>query len=192
MRIPFYKGHPVKGDSIHMRKLAYIFFLFIIISSVFDHATLYAQSETSHLQYVAGNPIFIPFGTINLEYERSLGTHTTAGISGWYEYHDVKARWVYAKYMYYPGGTPLKGFACGLTAGILRGYRGDDEEKTVKEKEDTPTAGVMFQYNWLFGKKKRLLAGIGVGARSALNDIDDNSPMERFDGDGRLELGWLF
>lgn len=175
-----------------MRRLFLIISLAIFYSGAFYYTSSHAQSETAFRQYFAGNPVFMPFGKINLEYERSLSTHTTAGISGWYEYRDIRARWVYAKYMYYPGGTALKGLACGVTAGFLRGYREDDNDTSVRDKEDTPTAGVMLQYNWLYGKKKQLLVGIGAGARSALKDIDDNSPMERFDGDGRLELGWLF
>jgi hypothetical protein len=115
-----------------------------------------------------------------------------AGIFGWYEYSDVKARWVYAKCMYYPGESVLQGFACGLTAGMLRGYRDDDDDVDIRDHEDTPIAGIMLQYNRLVGKRKQLLLGIGVGGRSALKDIDDNSPMERVDGDGRLVVGWLF
>ncbi len=171
-----------------MKKLVSLIALFLCISNTMSHA----QDAIAHRQSVAGNPVFMPFGTINLEYERILSTHATAGVSGWYEYSDIRARWIYAKYMYYPGGTALKGFACGITAGFLRGYREDDDDKDIRNKEDTPTAGIMIQYNWLFGENKKLLVGIGAGARSALKDIDDNSPMERFDGDGRLELGWLF
>jgi hypothetical protein len=152
-------------------------------------ASAQEQTPSSLTQSVAVNPIFLPFGTATVEYERLIaGQSLTAGVSAWYEYDNVKARWVYAKCMYYPGGAALEGLSFGPTAGYLVGYRKDDEPQK-RQSEGTATVGAMVQYNWLFGSHNNILAGIGVGGRAALKPLDDASPMKRVDADVRLVLG---
>jgi len=150
-----------------------------------------STTGTAYKQTIALNPIFIPFGTITAEYEHHLFSQaTTLGISGWYEYKDIKARWIYLKAMYYTGGSSLKGLGLGLTAGVLRAYR--DKEKPQQLAQDTtPILGALVQYNWLFGKRDNILTGIGLGGRASLKQATDNSPLTKFDGDLRLVFGIL-
>jgi hypothetical protein len=154
--------------------------------------TASAQQRESYAQSIAVNPVFLPFGTATVEYERTLASpHLTAGLSAWYEYKDVKARWVYAKCMYYPGSSALEGFSCGPTLGYIIGYRKDDQPEK-RENESTLMAGAMAQYNFLVGANDNILIGVGAGVRTVLTKIDDASPLSRVDGDARLVLGIVF
>jgi hypothetical protein len=180
----------LKGVEIMKVFPSFFLFLFIIC---FSEKVSAQTPETLHNQSFSANALFIPFGTISAEYERIIHSpKTTLGFSGWYEYKDVKARWTYAKMMYYPGGIALSGFAFGLTAGVIRSYSDKDSEKEIEEHDTSPTVGAMIQYNWLPGSKDRLLIGFGLGSRCAVKSIGDNSPLKQFDGDGRIVVGWTF
>jgi hypothetical protein len=154
--------------------------------------TASAQDHESFTQSIACNPVFLPFGTATVEYEHAVVTpHFTAGLSAWYEYANVKARWAYVKCMYSPGSSTLTGFSCGPTVGYLVGYRKDNQPEK-RPNESTLTAGAMVQYNWRAGAEGNILIGIGAGAHVALKKIDDASPLARVDGDVRLVAGILF
>lgn len=152
------------------------------------------QTATTNVpqQTVAVNLLALPFGTATAEYEHVLfSPKTSLGVSGWYEYDNVVARWAYLKAMYYPGGTALKGLGIGITAGVIRYYRDDDKPDQLA-KDTSPMAGVMVQYNWLPGARDKYLIGVGIGGRAALKDLADNSPLKRFDGDARIVCGIAF
>jgi hypothetical protein len=122
-------------------------------------------TATTHIdQTIAVNPVFPFFGTLNLEYEHGLAdTPVTIGLSGWYEFRDVKARWLYGKALYYLRGTALRGAAIGITGGVLRAYSDPDDADTM-DHDTTPTAGAMVQYNGVIGDW--LVVGFGIGAAS--------------------------
>jgi hypothetical protein len=161
-----------------------------------------ADAEGPHLtQAIAVNPVFPLFGTLSVEYEHALGgTPVTVGVSGWYEFRDVKARWVYGKAMYYLRGTPLHGPALGITGGVMRAYAADDdgaprplvppEAADTMGYDTTPTLGAMVQYNGII--HDWLVVGLGIGGRVAVIDVADDSPLHRFDGDVRLVVGHAF
>jgi hypothetical protein len=154
-------------------------------------------------QTIAVNPVFPLYGTLSVEYEHALGgTPVTVGVSGWYEFEDVKARWVYGKAMYYLRGTPLRGPALGITGGVLRAYAAADDaggaprplvppdDADAMGYDTTPTVGAMVQYNGII--RDWLVVGLGIGGRVAVIDIADDSPLHRLDGDVRLVLGHAF
>jgi hypothetical protein len=138
---------------------------------------------------VAINPLFLPFGTVTIEYEQRISApDVTLGISGWYEYDNVLARWIYVKGMYYTSGIALQGFAVGATAGFIRSYR-KQTEPLKRAADNAPIVGIMVQNNWRFGETDTYLFGIGFGARMSVKSISPDSPLRRFDGDVRLVVG---
>jgi hypothetical protein len=138
---------------------------------------------------VAVNPVFAPLGTVTAEYEGVVAPALTLGLSGWYEYRDVEARWLYAKTLYYPGGTALRGLGLGFTAGVIWAYADDDAVDTMAE-DSAPLVGLMAQYDLVLFD--RLLLGVGIGGRVVAAEIADDSPLRRFDGDVRLVAGLVF
>ncbi len=141
-------------------------------------------------QSIAVDPVLAPLGTLTAEVERTLfSPKTSVGLSGWYEYDNVRARWLYAKVMVYPGGEALKGCGIGLTSGLLTAYQEENDGK--REHETAPILGIMTQYNWLPGSSETILVGLGIGGRVTLKRLDDGSPLNRFDGHVRLVLGWM-
>lgn len=140
---------------------------------------------------IAINPVFIPFGTLSGEYELRATRLTTLGLSGWYEYRDVRARWLYLKALVYPWRRALDGFGLGLTAGVLRAYR-DPADAADMPSDTTPTLGAMAQYNYLLGPNDLCLLGTGIGARTPLKHIAEDSPLKRVDGDVRIVAGVAF
>jgi hypothetical protein len=54
--------------------------------------------------------VFIPFGTVSAEYEFAITSISSVGLSAWYEYREVRARWAYLKALVYPWGVAMQGF----------------------------------------------------------------------------------
>ena len=142
-------------------------------------------------QLVAINPVFIPFGTLSAEYEFRVTALASLGLSGWYEYADVRARWLYLKALVYPWGNAPSGFSLGPTVGLLRAYR-DPDALDQLPSDTAPTIGAMAQYNFLFGPDDLFLLGVGIGGRTPLLHVPEDSPIQRLDGDVRLVAGLAF
>lgn len=147
--------------------------------------------EQRPTQLVAVNPIFIPFGTLTAEYEFRVTGLASLGLSAWYEYDDVHARWLYLKALVYPWGKAPSGFSLGPTFGLLRAYREPDALDQLP-RDSAPTIGAMAQYNFLFGPDDLFLLGAGIGGRTPLRHVSADSPIERLDGDVRLVAGLAF
>lgn len=143
------------------------------------------------MQLVAINPVFIPFGTLSAEYEFRVTPLASLGLSGWYEYADVRARWLYLKALIYPWGNAPSGFSLGPTLGLLRAYR-EPDALDQRPSDTAPTVGVMAQYNFLFGPDDLCLLGVGIGGRTPLLHVSEPSPIESLDGDVRLVAGLAF
>jgi hypothetical protein len=149
-----------------------------------------AQRRPSYA--LAVNPVFIPFGTLTAEYEMNVFRPMTAlGVSAWYEYRDVRARWVYLKALIYPWGVALRGFGLGVTFGVIRAYRAPSELAQLAE-DTAATVGAMAQYNFVFGSNDLILVGVGLGGRTPLKVIAEDSPLQRVDGDARIVTGIVF
>lgn len=141
---------------------------------------------------VALNPVFAPLGTVTMEYEHAcMSPKTSIGVSAWYEYKEVRARWIYAKALYYPKGVALNGLALGCTMGVLRGYREENHDDQMKN-DTTPIMGLMLQYNWFLGTDTKILLGIGMGGRVAIKNLSNDSPLPKYDGDVRMVMGYCF
>ena len=151
---------------------------------------------------IATNPVAIPFGVVTLDVERAVGhAGITVGVGGTWLTDDRDTRWADARVMYYPNETPLRGFAIGLTAGVVS--EEGEPDVIVCElpgacapfdygSQTAPTIGVRTDYNWLVGKRRRMLVGIGLGAKRVLRRADENSFLEQVYGDGRFVIGLTF
>jgi len=141
---------------------------------------------------LAFDPVLMPLGTVNVEFETALPMQKLSlGASGWYEYKEVEARWAYGKILYYPFGKTFQGLALGPLAGILRYYRQEDEADKM-EKDTSLMLGAIGQYNWLLGSNDRFLIGVGASVRTAVKEIKPESPLKRVDGELRLVAGITF
>jgi hypothetical protein len=152
---------------------------------------------------VATNPLAIPFGMFTLDVEgatRSPGL--TLGVAGAWLTDGRDQGWADARLMYFPNETPFRGFAIGITAGMVA-EQGDRENElgcspfgggcVRRSGEAAPTLGVRLDYDWLVGARKRMLVGLGVGAKRTLRDLDSRATvLEQVYGDGRLVVGFTF
>ncbi len=162
-----------------MKKIIFFFILFLPGSFC-----LFCESYSEKSQYVLVNPIFIPAGTINLEYERqAFAPAVSMGVSAWHEYLDVKARWYYAKGLYYFSGTALKGLGAGPLIGTIWSKKGDDFGLM---------AGLILQYNLAFGRDKRGMVGAGAAVRGNSLTGDAGKALGNIDGEVRLGIGYRF
>lgn len=152
-----------------------------------------AAVQPSHGQNaLAFDPVLMPLGTVNVEFETALPMkNLSMGVSGWYEYKEVQARWAYGKILYYPFGKTFQGLALGPLAGVLRYYRQEDEADKM-EKDTSLMLGAIGQYNWLLGSNDRFLIGVGASVRTAVKEIKPESPLKRVDGELRLVAGITF
>ncbi|CAA9341907.1 MAG: hypothetical protein AVDCRST_MAG11-3022 [uncultured Gemmatimonadaceae bacterium] len=161
--------------------------------------------STPYTQTISINPLGLPFGFFSGEYEFSpTGTGgLTLGVGGTYatgyfeeeDEDESRDAWVEGKVLYYPGEVPLRGFAVGLTLGYHNARNDGGDLFTpggVVRSEGAPTVGVLLDYNWLIGARRRFLVGTGIGARRVLKDVDAGSPLDQVYPDGRLQIGLAF
>lgn len=156
---------------------------------------------------IAASPFLPLAGIVSGEFEGALNVPGLSfGVGGILDLSGDRDLYnsLQAKLKYYPNEATLKGFAVGVTAGVLNA-RDEDVfvggycdavrcySATPTRRSDTkPTFGVVIDYNWLLGRQKRFLVGAGVGARRVLGRLEPDGPLERTWPDGRLAIGWAF
>jgi hypothetical protein len=172
-------------------------------------------------QAASVNLLALPLGFASAEYERALGRGFAVGIGGLtslgYAPGDEDDSSVYGggsfderiataqlKLKYYPAENGLRGFAVGLTAGVA--HYGKSERfptfdpttgnflgygANVRRATTAPTVGAVLDYNFLIGRQRRFLVGVGVGARRAFG-VRDRDPLDTTLPDGRLQVGFGF
>jgi hypothetical protein len=152
---------------------------------------------------VATNPLAIPFGMFTLDVESATGTPgLTLGVGGTWLTDGRDQGWADARLMYFPNEAPFRGFAIGLTAGMVA-EEGDRANElgcapfggpcTRRPGEAAATLGVRMDYDWLVGARKRMLVGVGLGAKRTLRDVDSRATvLDQVYGDGRLVVGFTF
>lgn len=170
-----------------MKRITFLIFLlnsFLFSQSTQEHS---AFTRTSSLSI---NPLFLPFGTIHVEYDHTIGiSNVTIGAASWLEYRDIKDNWFHIRAMYHTSDDLFRGFSVGLTGGIHRSTSND----IGKLKEDSaPVAGGVVHYNWLLGNEERLLVGTGIGAEVPLKQKHADSPIPTVNANLRIVVGWLF
>lgn len=179
----------------------------VVLGALASLAAAPARAQTApapvpapHLA-VATNPLAIPFGLFTLDVETALSTPgLTFGVGGTWIAEGNDKRWADARVMYFPGEVALRGFAIGLTGGVVS--EEGDRDVTIcsptggacraQRSETAPTLGVRVDYDWLVGKRKRMLVGLGLGAKRVLRDVNQGSPLDQVYGDGRFVVGITF
>ena len=173
------------------------------------------SAASGYTQTFAINPIALPFGLFSAEYERVAGSGFTVGVGGSYfdgaalddeddGDDDARSAWFEGKVLYYPNEVAFRGFSAGLTLGYVNERRsvydgvvyGPTGEITTRPEgsvsEGAATLGVLLDYNWLLGRRRRFVVGTGIGARRVLKDVEPGSPLSQVYPDGRLVLGLAF
>lgn len=125
--------------------------------------------------YVAVNPLGIPFNIASAEVESAVASGITLGGAASYTAlsHDRYTTFD-AKLRYYPSEVVLQGLAIGASVGhsrystLVGSPTGD-----VRSGLDYNTIGLLVDYNFLLGARKRFLLGTGLGAKRILgNDTE--------------------
>jgi hypothetical protein len=154
---------------------------------------------------VGGSPFLPIAGIFTGEVETALAAAgVTLGAGGVIDLSGTEDRFssLQAKLKYYPNEQALRGFALGLTLGMVSmrerqainfcDVNGCTAPSLRTRRDTKPTFGVVADYNWLIGRQRRFLVGAGIGARRVLGDVSGDSPLESVLPDGRLLVGWAF
>lgn len=145
--------------------------------------------------YVGVNPLGVLFQIFSAEIESGVAQGITLG--GTASHIDVdNDRYSSAqfKFRYYPGDVVLRGFSIGATLGFLRYSTVADTTGATRESLDSPTIGLIGDYNWMLGRQGRLLIGTGVGAERILASSDDRKRVgiDRARATARFIIGIAF
>jgi hypothetical protein len=97
------------------------------------------------------------------------------------------------KFRYYPQGTALQGFSFGASLGFAK-VTGEDNSTTPTEvSESVGTFGVLLEYQWLLGAKKKFAVTLGAGAKKLMLDEDDfTSEVIAAYPTARVSVGFAF
>ena len=143
--------------------------------------------------YISINPLGIPFDLFSAEVESGIAQGMTLGGSASHiNVGEERYSSVDFKFRYYPGEIVLRGFSIGASAGFLR--YSDVDISNVRQSLDTPTFGVILDYNWMLGAQRRFLIGTGVGAKRILAGTDERERvnLDRAQFTGRFTVGIAF
>lgn len=100
------------------------------------------------------------WGYVSAEYERAVGGITVGAASS---YGSLAGRnriaSVEAKARYYPVENGLRGLSAAVVAGYTR------VTASMSEPVGGVSLGTSVDYNWLLGQPRRVVVGVGVGAK---------------------------
>ena len=139
-----------------------------------------ARVPIPYTSYVGINPLGIPFDIFSIEVESGIAQGMTLGASAAHtEIDNQRYSSADLKFRYYPSEIVLKGFSLGASAGLLRysditGAFGTDARQTI----DTPTIGLLLDYNWMLGATHRFVIGTGVAAKRILAGAADREKVD--------------
>ena len=129
--------------------------------------------------YIAVNPLGIPFNIASAEVESAVASGITLGGAVSYTSlsHDRYTTFD-AKLRYYPSEVVLQGLSIGASVGhsrfstLVGSPTGD-----VRSGLDYNTIGLLVDYNFLLGARKRFVLGTGVGAKRILGNSDERDRL---------------
>ncbi|MDB4908655.1 MAG: hypothetical protein JWO05_3439 [Gemmatimonadetes bacterium] len=146
------------------------------------------------------DPFGIPFGYLDVEGNTSVGGGATIGLA-FSHYSPASSDDPFTnvdfKLRYFPNELPFKGFSVGLTGGWTK-QRGDEYNgnftTSTKTSVSSPTLGVIVDYDWLLGARKRFAVGLGIGAKRlfASKVERDRIRLDAAAGIFRFQLGYAF
>jgi hypothetical protein len=123
--------------------------------------------------YVAVNPLGIPFDIASVEVESGVAQGVTVGGQASYTaLGDDRYSTIDAKLRYYPSEVVLRGFSLGVSAGRTRFTQRND---SVRPNLDFGTIGLLLDYNWMLGARRRFIIGTGIGAKRVLANQDERT-----------------
>ena len=143
-------------------------------------------------------PITAMFEILSAEYERKGGSTWTWGlgitnfslddddastVDPEYNSGDVKFR-------YYPQGNALQGFSFGGSLGYAKV---SEQTGTTETSESVGTFGILLEYQWLLGARKKFAVALGAGAKKLMLDEDDfTSDVLSAYPTARVSVGFAF
>jgi hypothetical protein len=143
--------------------------------------------------YISINPLGIPFDLFSAEVESGIAQGMTLGASASHiDVGDERYSSADFKFRYYPSEIVLRGISVGASFGMLR--YSDIRFGDVRESLDTPTFGVILDYNWMLGAQRRFLVGTGIGAKRILASSEERERvgLDRAQITGRFTVGIAF
>ena len=164
----------------------------------------------SYRHTLATSPLAIALGSFSAEYERVIGGGISVAVGGsrlagisldddeYGDGDDSRETWAHAKLLYYPDDDAPRGVSFGGTVGYHSSYERNNYPLIGPSSGQGPrtdggaTAGFVADYNRLVGPSRRILVGVGLGARLVLKDVDEESPLAPGYWDGRLVVGLAF
>jgi len=156
--------------------------LFAVVVGITLAATQ-AKSQTPPLvpipyrTYVAINPLGIPFDIASAEVESGVAEGVTVGGQGSYTHlGDDRYTTFDAKVRYYPSEVVLQGFALGVSVGRTHFTTRDTD--VARRSLDFGTVGLLLDYNWMLGVRRRFIVGTGIGAKRVLANADDRAAAD--------------
>lgn len=148
-------------------------------------------------------PLAAMFTVLAAEYERVVGKSVTLGFGinsvsiGDEDDPDGEASWSSAdiKLRYYPQGNAPQGFSLGGSVGGTQ-VKGTNNTTTPPTDEEASggSVGVLLEYQWLLGAKKKFAIALGVGAKALMIDDSDvtvGSFTARYPT-ARVSIGYAF
>jgi hypothetical protein len=179
---------------MNMRSLLVVFVFATISRSIQAQQTTSAPLvRIPYRTYISINPLGIPFDLFSAEVESGIAQGMTLGASGSHiDVGDERFTSADFKFRYYPGEVVLRGFSVGGSVGMQR--YSDIREAGVRETLDSPTFGVIVDYNWMLGARHRFIVGTGVGAKRILASSEDRERVgvDRAQATARFTMGIAF
>ena len=143
--------------------------------------------------YIGINPLGIPFDIFSIEVESGIAQGMTLGASAAHtELDNQRYSSADFKFRYYPSEIVLKGFSIGASAGLLR--YSDIGNDNARHTIDTPTLGLLLDYNWMLGATHRFIIGTGLAAKRILAGAADRETVDlsRAQMSARFTVGVAF
>ncbi|HVX38782.1 MAG TPA: hypothetical protein VHB25_04340 [Gemmatimonadaceae bacterium] len=126
--------------------------------------------------YIGINPLGIAFDIASIEIENAVAPGITLGGVGSYTAaSDERFTTFDLKLRYYPGEVVLRGFSLGASVGYTKFSNIVNTNGTTDTRQtlDAPTIGIIADYNWMLGVRRRFILGTGVGAKRVLASSED-------------------
>lgn len=167
--------------------------LFFLAAALMAPSVALAQDTKTPVDQkntLSTSPVMDILGFINLEYQRKVSDSTTFGVSaGRFDLDDDAYNNVMVFGRYFPQGAALTGFYFGGRAGVHR-ITYDESFFNVRADDTRMSIGVDVGYDWLLGRKRNVLIGLGVGANRLLGG-DDDFGLNAYPT-ARLNVGFAF
>ena len=152
-----------------------------------------ARIPIPYRTYISVNPLGVPFDIFSIEVESGIAQGMTLGAAASHtDFGDQRYSSADFKFRYYPSEIVLRGFSLGASLGMLR--YSDVVGAGQREAVDSPTLGVLVDYNWLLGAQHRFVVGTGVGAKRILagSEERDRVGLDRAEFTARFTVGIAF